>query len=101
MAQSKKIITEKTVVKTAQLAGLRLDKADCLQIQGELENILEYFTRLDKIDTQGISPAYHPFSQENYLRDDDPVATNRQQDWLNLAGKHKDGYLLAPRTLED
>lgn len=101
MAQKKRIITEKTVIKTARLAGLRFDEADCLQMQKELESILEHFARLDKIPTEGVTPAYHPFSQENHLRDDDPQMTDRQQEWLKIAGRQKDGYLIAPRTLEE
>lgn len=101
MPQDKMIIDEQIVAKTAKLARLELGPDEIAKTSRELEEILEHFARLEKIDTAGVTPAYHPFEYKNQLRDDIPVLQNRQQDWLDLAGEHKDGYLLAPRTVED
>lgn len=101
MTKDKQIIDEQIVAKTAHLARLSLDPADCQQMQLELEKILENFSCLESIDTEGVKPAYHPFDQENHTREDTACLDDRRREWLAIAGNHKDGFLVVPRTVED
>lgn len=54
----------------AQLSSLRLSDDEADKLTTDLERILEYFTLLGELDTEGVEPTYYGMDLENVSRDD-------------------------------
>jgi len=55
----------------AKLTRINLSKKEKERFQKELSSILDYFNLLEKVDTTGIEPTFHPFPLENVIRKDE------------------------------
>jgi aspartyl-tRNA(Asn)/glutamyl-tRNA(Gln) amidotransferase subunit C len=91
------VIDATTVKHIARLAKLTPDEAEQIRLQQELGQIIGYFQRLERLDTEGVEPAYHPHGLENQLREDVVLPSEDRDD---LPARQKDGCLVAPRTVE-
>ncbi len=69
MAQHQEITLDQ-VRHVAKLARLSLDDAKLTQLTGQLESILEYITKLRRVDTTNTQPMAHALPLHNVLRDD-------------------------------
>jgi aspartyl-tRNA(Asn)/glutamyl-tRNA(Gln) amidotransferase subunit C len=56
----------------AEHARLHLTDRELDLYAGQLRVILEAFSELDSVDTDGVEPSYHPLALEDALRDDEP-----------------------------
>ena len=72
-------ITQKEVEHVAHLARLRLNDEELEQMTVQLDTILAYFEKLEKLDTSGVEPTTHAFSITNAFRED-RVAPSLDQD---------------------
>ena len=57
----------------AQLSALRLDDDEAKNITADLERILDYFTLLGELDTEGVEPTYYGMDLTNISREDKVV----------------------------
>lgn len=64
-------IDENEVVRIAQLARLKLDHKEVVDMTLNLEKILTYFKKLDELDTNGIEETLHPVELPTHMRRDD------------------------------
>jgi len=94
------IIDEDLVNRVARLARLAPDAAERKALQQELSQILGHFQRLEELDTEGVSPAYHPQHLENQLRPDTVRPSAGRDELLGLSERIKNGCLAVPRTVE-
>jgi aspartyl-tRNA(Asn)/glutamyl-tRNA(Gln) amidotransferase subunit C len=94
-------IDRETVARIARLARLEVSDAECGRLQEELAAIIGYFQSLEKLDTAGVEPAFLPHSLGSPLRADDCRPGLPRTDLLALAARSKDGFLVAPRTVEE
>ena len=56
--------------KLAKLARIDLDDAEKKELTEELERILEFMSSLDKVNTEGVAPLFHPNNEHTPLRND-------------------------------
>ncbi len=63
-------ITREEVEHVASLAKLNLSEEELVMMTGQLDTILSYVAKLDELDTEGIAPTTHAFSNNNAFRDD-------------------------------
>jgi len=63
----------------AKLARINLSEKEKEKFQKELSSILDYFNLLEKIDTTGIEPTFHPFPLENVIRKDEVKKENPEK----------------------
>ncbi len=64
-------ISRDQVIYVAQLARLSLPEEQIEMYQGQLDQILEYIDRLNKVDTSNIEPTSHVIPITNVLREDE------------------------------
>jgi len=64
-------IDRELVERIAKVARLELTEAEVETFTGQLKVILESFKELDKVDTEGIEPSFHPQELANVLREDE------------------------------
>ena len=70
------------------------------KLTGDLKNIINYISELDKLDTDGVPPTYQVFEMENVWRDDEilPQDADREQ-LLALTKEEKDHQIKVPKVL--
>ena len=65
-----KKITPQQVAHVAKLARLALSAEELAKFGGQLEQILEYVAKIDKLDVKDVAPMAHVLPLRNILRDD-------------------------------
>ena len=85
-------LTRKEVDEIAQLARLHLEPDEAERMQSELGAILEHFSALSAVDTEGVAPMTHAVPMDMPLRTDAPEPSLPVGEALRAAPK-KDGDL--------
>lgn len=65
-------VTRDLVIELAKAARLKLTEEETTKYTQQLSVILEAFNELDKVDTKGVDPSYHPIELGDALREDIP-----------------------------
>ncbi len=65
-------LTRADVDRIARLAHLELTEAEAEQFTRQLGDILNYFDRLNRLDTAGVAATTHPVASAPVMRDDEP-----------------------------
>ncbi|MDQ7819697.1 MAG: Asp-tRNA(Asn)/Glu-tRNA(Gln) amidotransferase subunit GatC [Armatimonadota bacterium] len=84
----------------ARLARLELTADERARLARQLSHILEYFARLDRLDTEGVEPTSHVVEMSNVFRDDVPGTPLPREVVLASAPEHEDGFFKVPPILE-
>lgn len=88
------------VLHIARLARISVSDADVERLAAQLSDILEHFTALSAVDTDGIEPTAHPLPLSNVMRADEPAPSLSREEVLSNAPDHEDGYLRVRAVLE-
>jgi aspartyl-tRNA(Asn)/glutamyl-tRNA(Gln) amidotransferase subunit C len=90
-------LTLEEVEHIAELARLRLSDDEKARYGEQLSDILEYATRLQAVDTSGISPTSSVLPARSVLRSDEPRPGLSLQDALrNAPDTEKDQFRVPP-----
>jgi aspartyl-tRNA(Asn)/glutamyl-tRNA(Gln) amidotransferase subunit C len=84
----------------ARLARLELSEEERVRLAHQLGHILDYFARLDELDTDDVEPTSHVVEMSNVFRDDVPGAPLPREAVLAAAPEHEDGFFKVPPILE-
>ena len=84
---------------TAELARLKLSSEEIKKFLPELKEILEHFSKLDKVDTSKTKPSFQPVELKNMLREDKVKKCLSQDKALANAKENKDGYFKGPMAV--
>ncbi len=89
-----------TIKHLAQLSNFSMSDKQAEKLTGDLKNIINYISELDKLDTDGTPPTYQVFEMENVWRDDEilPQDADREQ-LLALTKEEKDHQIKVPKVL--
>ena len=95
-------LSKETVDHISKLALLNLSEEEKAKLAKEAGNILNYFKKLDNLDTSKVNPMTHPIEGlKNVFREDEPWKSLSTEDALKNAKHKKDGYFKAPRILKE
>jgi aspartyl-tRNA(Asn)/glutamyl-tRNA(Gln) amidotransferase subunit C len=92
-------ITKKEVEHVAHLARLNLQDEELFEMTEQLDSLLSYVAKLDKLDTENIHPTTHAFSMENAFREDDVKESLSQKRALENAPQQNGEYFIVPRII--
>ena len=92
-------ITQKEVEHVAHLARLRLDDQELEQMTTQLDTILAYFEKLERLDTSGVEPTTHAFSITNAFRKDQVEPSLEQQTALREGPSTNQDSFIVPRVI--
>jgi aspartyl-tRNA(Asn)/glutamyl-tRNA(Gln) amidotransferase subunit C len=84
----------------AQLARLTLSDEEKALYQGQLSAILEYFEKLEGLDTEAISPTATVLPLRSVMREDEPKPSSPREDILANAPAAEDGCFEVPAVLD-
>jgi aspartyl-tRNA(Asn)/glutamyl-tRNA(Gln) amidotransferase subunit C len=63
-------LTEEQVRHVAKLSRLTLSDAEIRDFAGQLSHVLDYFSKLDELNVEGVEPMAHAQDLVNVLRED-------------------------------
>jgi len=92
-------ITENEVEHVAHLARLTLSGEELEVMTGQLDTILSYVVKLEKLDTDGIKPTTHVFSVNNVFREDVVIKSLSQEESLANSPQHNGESFQVPRII--
>jgi aspartyl-tRNA(Asn)/glutamyl-tRNA(Gln) amidotransferase subunit C len=84
----------------AQLARLTLSDEEKALYQEQLSAILEYFEKLEGLDTEAISPTATVLPLRSVMREDEPKPSTSREDILSNAPVAEDGCFEVPAVLD-
>ena len=83
----------------AEVARLHLSEDEIEKFLPQLKEALEFFSKLNEINTNNIKPSFQPVELKNVMREDVEEECLSQDDALSLTEHKKDGYFKGPRVL--
>ena len=92
-------IAPKDVAHVASLARLRLSEKDIGLFTTQLSSILEYFQKLQNVDTFGVEPFTHATNLTNVFREDEREASIPREEALKNAPDCEQSYFKVPKVL--
>ena len=93
-------IDRKEVEHVAQLARLQFDEAQLEMFVKQLNTILEYFDKLQDLDTSGIEPTSHAVVMNNVFRNDAVETFSDKDLLLKNAPAQEKGCFKVPKIIE-
>jgi len=93
-------LTPEDVRAIAELARIGISDAEARTIQGELNNIFELIGRMQKVDTEGITPMTHAQGLALRLREDKVTEGDQRDRFQSVAPQVEAGLYLVPKVIE-
>lgn len=93
-------LSREQVEHIAQLGRLALTEEEASLYQEQLSAILEYFERLQELDTEAIPPTASALPLRSVMREDEPGPPSPREDILANAPAAEEGCFEVPAVLE-
>ena len=93
-------IDNSTVKKVAKLARIKVDIKDEENLKNELNNILEWVDKLQKVDTANIDPMLSVSNEPMPMREDKVTSKLENKQILSNAPEKKTGFFVVPKVVE-
>jgi len=96
---TEKIITKKEVEYVAKLAKLEFNEEEKEEFTSQLNSILDYFKKLDELDTEKVEPTAYVISMPNLLNEDKVKPSLPREEVLSNSKHIKKGYFKVPKIM--
>jgi len=93
-------IDNSTVKKVAKLARLKVDDKEEQNLKNELNNILEWVDKLQKVNTDNIDPMLSVSNEPMPMREDMVTSKLDNKQILSNAPEKKAGFFVVPKVVE-
>ena len=93
-------LTPEEVRYNARLARIGLSDDEVSRFQNQLSQILDYFERLQEVDTENVPPTAHTLAMHNVMRDDEPHPSIDKEEVLANAPQREDDLFRVRAILE-
>lgn len=94
-------IDDRTVEHVARLSRLELTPEERELFREQLSRILEYFSKLNELDTSDVPPTSHVIPMRNVFREDVVTPSLEREEVLGEAPDQEEGYFKVPRVFEE
>lgn len=94
------IISDETIEYVGILAKLELSDSEKQQAKKDMAGMLDYFDKLNELDTTGITPMSHIFPIHNVFREDVVTNGDDMENIMKNAPESKNGTFVVPITVE-
>jgi|TARA_Y100000310_G_scaffold345431_1_gene464947 aspartyl-tRNA(Asn)/glutamyl-tRNA(Gln) amidotransferase subunit C len=92
-------INKELIEHVAEVARLKLTDTEIEKFSKELKEVIEAFSKLDKVATKGIETSLQAVELKNMLRKDEKEDSFTQEEALSLTENKKDGYFKGPKAV--
>jgi len=88
------------IKKVAEVARLNLSEEEIKKFSKDLENILEAFKELEKVNTESVEPTFQPIEVKDVLREDKIEDSFGQEKALSQIKTNKEeGHFKGPKAV--
>lgn len=94
------MISEQDVKKIASLSRIHLRDDEVEPLRKDLGSILDYVTKLEKLDVTDIKPTSHALPLENVHREDKTHKSLDQSQALKISVEQEQGSFKVPKVIE-
>ena len=94
------MITRDDVKYIASLARIHLRDEEISRLTGNLEDILHYIAKLEKLDVSQVEPTSHVLALQNVFRKDEVKPSLPQKEALGIAVSSQNGSFKVPLVIE-
>jgi aspartyl-tRNA(Asn)/glutamyl-tRNA(Gln) amidotransferase subunit C len=95
----RKYLSKKEVEHISWLAHIELSDKEKTLFTEQFNEILNYFKKIDEVDTEGVEPTYHVLDLKNVSRKDETKPSLSIEEALRNAPKKKKNFIKAPRIV--
>jgi len=95
----KRHISKEEVEHTAWLARIELSEEEKELFTEQFNKILDYFKKIDEVETEEIPPTYHVLDLANVYREDKVLPSLPPEKILKNASKREKRFFKAPRIV--
>lgn len=99
MTKVSKRITEQEVEHVAWLAKIELSEEEKKRFTEQFNSILDYFKVVDEVETDTVSPTFHPVNLADVLREDVVEPCLSREKALANAPKKEKGFFKSPKII--
>jgi len=92
-------VNRKLLEHVAEVARLKLSEEETKRFLPQIKEALDFFSKLDEVDTSNVKPSFQPVELRNAMRDDKKKECLSQDDALSLTEHKKEGYFKGPRAI--
>ncbi|MBP5675368.1 Asp-tRNA(Asn)/Glu-tRNA(Gln) amidotransferase subunit GatC [Candidatus Saccharibacteria bacterium] len=93
-------IKREDILHLAKLSNFSMSDSEIESIGTDLENIINYISELNELDTEGVEPTYQVFEMENIWRNDEIKEQEATRDeLLALTKEEQDHQIKVPKVL--
>lgn len=94
-------IDRNIVLKVAELARLTLSGEEKEEFYGQLADIVNYFEKINEIDTSGVEPAEHIIEMQNIFRRDAVEENFDPERFKKIVPELEKDHVVVPAVIED
>lgn len=102
-----KMLDDETIEYVGILAKLELSAAEKEQAREDMGSMLDYFDKMNELDTSGVEPMSHVLPVQNVFREDVVAGTQESEETLrhaqectlSNAPRQQDNMFVVPNTL--
>ena len=92
-------VDKKLLEHVAEVARLKLTEKEIEKFLPQLKEALNFFSKLNEINTDNTKPSFQPVELKNAMREDKEKKCLSQDEALSLSEHKKDGYFKGPRAV--
>ena len=93
-------LTPEEVRHIARLARVGLTDDEVARFQSQLSEILDYFERLNEVDSENVPPTAHTLDMRNVMREDEPRESLDKEEVLANSPQREDDFFRVRVVLE-
>lgn len=94
------MISKEDVINIASLSRIHLEDGEIDQLTNNLEDILGYIAKLEKLDVSKVEPTSHVLALENVYRQDKCLPSLGQKAALKISTETQNGSFKVPKVIE-
>ncbi|MCW4030764.1 MAG: Asp-tRNA(Asn)/Glu-tRNA(Gln) amidotransferase subunit GatC [Candidatus Bathyarchaeota archaeon] len=95
----RKHLSKKEVDHIAWLANIEISEKEKTLFTEQFNEILDYFKKIDELETEGVEPTYHVLNLKNVSRKDEKKPSLSTEEALRNAPKKEKKFIKAPRIV--
>ena len=81
------------------LAKLQLTSEEKVKAGQDMEEMIDYFDKMNELDTEGVEPLTHIFNMGNVMREDEITNEDGSEDALKNAPEKHNMAFVVPKTV--
>lgn len=94
-------VDKNEIIKIAKLAKINFSEDEIEKFTIQFNEILDYMTKLNEINTDNVPPLSHPLEVTNVMREDELRTSIETKDALLNAPEKDEQYFKVPKVIKD